>query len=354
MFRATRTAIATLAVCTASVSAATLQPASASAATRPPTWVQQFPKASPPASYGAAMAYDGKTKQVVLFGGMGAKSILSGTWEWDGSNWAELHPQTSPPPLYDASMAYDTKTGQIILFGGRGASGVSGSTWEWDGSNWTELHPATSPPARSSASMAYSPAPGVIVLFGGTGASGSALSGTWVWDGTNWASFSNSTSCATCSSPGPLYGASLSTDLASGLVMFGGHGPQSLSSETMLWDQFGWSPVTPVVTPPALYGASMAYYYYLPPGATYASDEEVILFGGTGTSGYLSGTWAWYMAWFGSNWGKLNPPQHPSPRYGAAMVFDSSSDQLLLFGGTGPHGVLDDTWAWEVPTWYPA
>jgi hypothetical protein len=38
-----------------------------------------------PTSALAAMAYDGKTKQAILFGGMGATSILSGTWVWDGS-----------------------------------------------------------------------------------------------------------------------------------------------------------------------------------------------------------------------------------------------------------------------------
>ncbi|MGA3220719.1 MAG: hypothetical protein ABSE77_16855, partial [Acidimicrobiales bacterium] len=101
------------------------------------------------------MAYDGATRQIVLFGGYGASpGTLSDTWTWNGHNWTEAHPFTSPGDLQLASMAYDPATSQLVLFGGYDnvpGGLASGATWTWNGHNWTEAHPSTSPPARAGA-----------------------------------------------------------------------------------------------------------------------------------------------------------------------------------------------------------
>ncbi|HEY1915294.1 MAG TPA: hypothetical protein VGH27_06920 [Streptosporangiaceae bacterium] len=47
-----------------------------------PTWSQQTPATHPPARYGTAMAYDAATGTDVLFGGLGTKGALGGTWTW--------------------------------------------------------------------------------------------------------------------------------------------------------------------------------------------------------------------------------------------------------------------------------
>ena len=75
------------------------------------------------------MAYEAATGNVVLFGGLGKRSVLDGTWIWDGSTWTKQAPKPSPPPV-DAAMAYDAATGNVVLFGGRGG-GVLGGTWPW-------------------------------------------------------------------------------------------------------------------------------------------------------------------------------------------------------------------------------
>jgi hypothetical protein len=36
------------------------------------------------------------------------------------------------------------------------------------------------------------------------------------------------------------------------------------------------------------------------------------------------------------------------------MAYDPASDELVLFGGTGPNGALGDTWTWRVPRWLPS
>jgi hypothetical protein len=168
------------------------------------TWTQLSPATSPSARSGVAMAFDPATSQLVLFGGAGttgtAYSGVSGsTWEWTGSNWTKLSPTTSPSPRYGASMAYDASARQLILFGGMGGSGVSGSTWEWTGSNWTKLSPTTSPSPRSNAAMTFDPAMGQLILFGGEDAGVSTKhNGTWEWTGSNWTKLSPAASPGQC------------------------------------------------------------------------------------------------------------------------------------------------------------
>ena len=148
-------------------------------------WTQQSPATSPPARFGAAMAYDTATGNVVMFSGYSSSLLLSDTWVWDGSNWTEQSPATSPAARWGAPMVYDAATGKVVMFGGFDiATGTNdfADTWVWDGSTWTKQAPATSPSARYEASMAYDAATGNVVLFGGlNGAGVSPLNDTWTW-----------------------------------------------------------------------------------------------------------------------------------------------------------------------------
>ncbi|MGA3149423.1 MAG: kelch repeat-containing protein, partial [Acidimicrobiales bacterium] len=82
-------------------------PASKAGAVSPATtWTAQSPAASPSARYGATMAYDPATGNMVLFGGEGRSAFLNDTWTWDGSTWTAQSPAASPPARYGASMAY--------------------------------------------------------------------------------------------------------------------------------------------------------------------------------------------------------------------------------------------------------
>jgi hypothetical protein len=119
---------------------------------------------------------------VVLFGGAELDGpLLRGTWAWNGTTWTKQAPATSPPALWGAPMAYDAATRNIVLFGGAGSHGLAlRGTWAWNGATWIKQAPATSPPTRFKASMAYDAATRNIVLFGGAGG-GKVLNDTWVW-----------------------------------------------------------------------------------------------------------------------------------------------------------------------------
>ncbi len=309
--------------------------ATAANVTPTPTWAQLAPPNSPAARFGASMAYDSGTGQLVLFGGYELGLLGNDTWTWDGSTWAEQSPAQSPPARLDASMAYDTGTGQLVLFGGSPASapGALGDTWTWDGSNWTEQSPAQSPPARLDASMAYDPGTGQLVLFGGEGYQGDRDSGlflgdTWTWDGSNW------TEQSPAQSPPARYGSPMAYDPSTGqLVLFGGQGYVSYLGDTWTWDGSNWTEQSPAQSPPARWDTSMAYD---------PSTGQLVLFGGWDGSNSLGDTWTWD----GSTWAEQSPSESPSPRLDASMAYDPSTGQLVLFGGSPGTGVLGDTWVY--------
>ena len=84
-------------------------------------WTRQIPSRSPSPRGGHAMAYDSAHGQVVLFGGYDdprGLRYLGDTWTWDGSNWIQKFPRNSPPAQFGHAMAYDSAHGQVVLFGG--------------------------------------------------------------------------------------------------------------------------------------------------------------------------------------------------------------------------------------------
>jgi Galactose oxidase, central domain len=54
-----------------------------------------------------------------------------------------------------------------------------------------------------------------------------------------------------------------------------------------------------------------------------------------------------------ATWSKLTGlSPHPSARYGAVMAYDPAIQKVVLFGGSGPGGVLlNDTWTFSAGTW---
>jgi cysteine-rich repeat protein len=151
-------------------------------------WEQLTP--APPARHNAAMAYDAKRKQAVLFGGSIGNASQSDTWILDGNSWTQVTPATVPPIRNGHSMAYDPMREVVVMFGGSNNNVGKTDTWEWNGIDWT-VRLMTGPPARAGASMGWDPLRQRIVLFGGEGMS-RTLNDTWEYDGATWTDVSGS------------------------------------------------------------------------------------------------------------------------------------------------------------------
>ena len=141
-------------------------------------------------------------------------------------------------------------------------------------------------------------------------------------------------------SPSALSGASIAYDPATGqTILFGGNASGTALSGTWSWNGSTWTQLSPVTSPAPRYGAALAYD---------GSTDQLLLFGGYDGSAYYADTWTWT----GTTWSQLTPTTSPGSRTGASLAYDPvSGGQMLLFGGYNGASYLQDTWSWSGTSW---
>ncbi len=293
--------------------------------------------------------------------------------------WSSVPTSVQPPPLKYSAAAYDSDNNTVVVFGGAEADGsLSDNTWVWDGSVWA-VYPGSeiqAPPARQMASMAFDPQIHQLILFGGQGIDGQILGDTWAWNGVSWY---QQTTAAGATTPPPREAASLAYDGSGQLVMFGGTGQVGLNGsgpgsspatptilpsptttvapttttllaaptltlgDTWLWNGTNWAQVA-AAGPEARSGAAISYD---------SSDHDAVLFGGettpadANTAALIGDTWTWN----GSAWKQAAPKSSPAARDWAGMGDDLAAQGVVLAAGSGANGALDDTWLWNGTDW---
>ncbi|HKS22451.1 MAG TPA: kelch repeat-containing protein [Thermoanaerobaculia bacterium] len=160
----------------------------------------------PPQRILASMWFDPHLKKTVIFGGQGRPASqervtrFNDMWSFDGTRWTEIKPATVPPARFGAQVAVNPTTGNVLLFGGvrvdtvevPGTNGAPATTtqvqvyaddfWEWDGTTWHQVTYPRVPPARENGGMAWDPSTQQMVIFGGY-AGQQYLSDTWTLNG---------------------------------------------------------------------------------------------------------------------------------------------------------------------------
>jgi hypothetical protein len=183
-----------------------------------------FCRISPPAEFGAAMAYDAVASEVVLFagdahfddnltwvfhngtwsnvsrlvhpdegvgttmasdpavGGLLCVDTLGYTWSFSNDTWTKL--ERTPNDAFGAALFYDPSEGGVVLWGGDvTGGGVSAETWLYAGGNWTELSPVSYPAGGSPLGWGYDAELGSGFVFG---PEGYGTNSTWVFANGNW------------------------------------------------------------------------------------------------------------------------------------------------------------------------
>lgn len=294
------------------------------------TWRQLSPPTSPPARYGAAMAYDTTDHALVLFGGeTGSSTLRNDTWEFANGTWTRAAVgSTAPPPLVAAGAANDPALNGVLLAGGWNGTRPQSATWSFSGTAWTLLTPTTPAPAAEAGAMAYDSALGAVVYVPG------GVLGSWSFAGGNWAALGNVSHGLTYTYP------VLSDDPHDRtVVLFGGYDPGCNHKVECgaTWEYTGGRWVEVVLTPAHREGAAMAYD---------PVDHYVVLFGGINQGGVLGDTWV-YLA---DNWTRISPRTAPLPRAFASLCFDAADGYLLLFGGFSTSS-FNDSWKFLHGKW---
>jgi cysteine-rich repeat protein len=349
-------------------------------------WEVKSPAVRPDPRTGAAMAFDPRTKVIVMFGGsrniVGESVFLPdlSTWEWDGSTWKQ-YTQLKPPDAQEGHvMAFDPHRNALVMVGNKtvqidGMSAVVTAVWEYENHEWVErsfpLDDGPVPEPRANAAMAFDPARGThgeLVMFSGRGLASGRQPEAWSWDGTRW-SYIADTGLG-------VENLGVAYDPVHGLIGYGGLIGSGIleqtSEKTHAWQNGTW--VELVVGSPSERRGHVAAVEPLEarmitagnqtaittawqlsgeawralPGAAPALPElsamavepagrGLVVFGGDTT---------WTLA--GDAWSTHGGNAPPS-RTRHAM--STAKDHVVLFGGKSASGVRDDTWIWQGGAW---
>jgi hypothetical protein len=308
-------------------------------------------------------------------------SSPSQTWKFLGGTWTELHPANAPSSRGFAAMTYDAKDGYVLLFGGVPTYGFCApyevtnhpgqpfyncynDTWKYLGGSWTNLtaHVGPAPPRYFDGTTGYQTGPQLVY----DGADQYALlygennSATWGYSGGHWVNLT-----ATAGTP-PGGSGSMAYDASDGYVLYFGGDPSGWSgspfactSQTWEFAHGVWADVSDplAIQPSPRSFASMAFD---------AAIGRVLLFGGVcQSSGVFQNffeTWSYYGGPFGTlgQWNELSSRAGPTPRFAAALVFDPTDNETVLFGGAFANTVTDsvttyrDTWVLGAESWSSA
>ncbi len=301
----------------------------------------------PDARSSGNLIYSPKSKALLLFDGytIHPPDGKNHVYSWDGKTWTKI--EASGPDLKSLSTgAYNSKTKNIAIFGGIGSKGYEsllGDTWEFDGRQWNQVH-TNDIGTRDHCKMVYADHLEAYVMYGGQNGKRVNDSSTWILKGEKWTEMN-------LSGPGGRFHFGMAYDNSRHkVVLYGGYNQTGLQQDTWEFDGKDWKKMN--VEGPGPRGRfSMTYD---------ESRKMVVLYGGdvwkkkvdstidpTGEVWDIrSDTWGWD----GVHWKKIS--DDGPARMMAALGYDPVRKKLVLFGGGDASEInYADTWEFDIDKW---
>jgi galactose oxidase-like protein len=225
-----------------------------------------------------------------------------------------------------------------------GAAVAAGSDGYWTTLDW--------PSDRYGHTAVLDPVHDRMIVFGGyvsTGYADAAYYPTIVWiltlsDPPRWTRFHPAGS-----QPGYRYTQSAIYDpVRDRMIVFGGFDAHAQNDiwQLTLSDTPTWSPLVASGAPPPARHRHTAIYDPV--------RDRMIVYGGTNDTTLFADVWALSLS-DPPTWSEITPPAGgPSPRYRHSAIYDPVRDRMIVFGGRGDSGDLNDTWALDLggtPSW---
>jgi len=204
------------------------------------------------------------------------------------------------------------------------------------GTGWQQVTTTVSPQGRYLYGLAYDSQRQMTVLLGGDSTGSVRLNDTWEYDGINWHQATPSQS-----PPGRV---NIDQTLVydsnrQRIILFGGLGSSGYLSDTWEYDSTTWSQINTDASPQKRDAHAMVFDSY---------RSVTVLFGGYNSSGSrLNDTWEYNGAWQ-----QVNTAQTPPGRFHHSMAYDAQRHVTVLFGGVDSANTkLGDTWEYDGTTW---
>ncbi len=150
-------------------------------------WVHVATSVAPLPVEFASMTYDAQDQYLLLVDGVVPCGffvcLINATWEFYAGEWWPTHPMGPVPAArFGAAMAYDKPSQEVLLFGGvNGTLANLNDTWTYAGGTWKAVTSARFPSARFWAAISPDSGPGAPILFGGMGVNANE-NDTWVFE----------------------------------------------------------------------------------------------------------------------------------------------------------------------------
>jgi hypothetical protein len=327
----------------------------------PMAWTPLAPSGAAPGRYAHTAVYDPVNDRMVVFAGTNGTASFSDLQELDltpGSEaWSAISPSGGPPPVRNQHTAfYDPSSQRMIVFGGADSISLYNDLWLLSlgvGSEaWSSPSPTgTAPTPRYSACGGYITGGKAFISAGDSGASVNPhlsdfyeldLSGTPAWT----RHFSGTASGYSQSGHVGFYHAS-----GNRVVLFGGLVNPGTPTSLLFSVDMGVNPAALATL--NLAGSPMPSSWSA--GAWNSTDGRYYVWGGFDSTRSVClsslyafdpdppfpGKWIYVMV----------PGASPSARCYHSMIFDSTRDRMILFGGAVRVGfnwvLMSDTWVLE-------
>jgi uncharacterized protein (TIGR03437 family) len=250
---------------------------------------------------------------------------------------------TAPSARVDGAIAYDGRTRQVFLFGGRDTS-LRNDLWVYSAERgqWRELRPqGTQPPARLGHTLVLDEVRRRLILFGGQAAG--FFNDTWAYeiDRNTWQQLA-------AGNPGPSrrYGHSAIYDAQRDRMVIS-HGFTDAGRFDDTWAfEFAsarWRDISPSSGRPLRRCLHHAVHD--------RQGDQMLLYGGCASGAGpcpLGDLWSFDLAT--NRWIERTGSVKPPARQWYGMGFDSAQRRLVLFGGSGESGTLNDIWNYDPAT----
>jgi hypothetical protein len=333
-----------------------------------PAWTQLSPSGTLPTTRtGQTAVYDSAGNRMTVFGGINSGTTLTDTWVLTSANgiggtpsWTQIATSGTAPSLAYHSAVYDSSANNMYTFGGSStqdklatedhaftltvANGASG------GQKWV----LGGPPVRYSQSAFFDSAINDLFVFGGQHASSNInFNDYWQQAGVLGSTNLQWTAVTTNGSrPSGRFGHTGLYDSASNRMMvFGGatgfpapcvndyYVLQSADNQNGVTPN--WVAVTPTGTAPSARALHASAYD--------ANTNTLIIFGGYNcVSTYYNDVWILSDANDQSgtpSWTHLQPTGGPpSARESSSTVYDSTTNNLIVYGGDAGGNPFGDIW----------
>jgi hypothetical protein len=342
-----------------------------------PSWLQLSPtpdplNGSPAARYANTTVYNTSTNRMIIFAGStasGCYGIVNDVWvltNADGTGeppaWIKLTPVGGPGPRYNHIAVYDQATNRMIVHAGHttpgSCGGVVGDTWvltNADGTGGTpEWIPLPTGPIVTGATAAYDPKNNRLIVWGGvqSSACGGNTDVTWVLTNANglggpgqWTQLSPANSVTESYFYNGPVGYDPSTNSLIGLACAKNIPNDSFNTIRLLTSANGLG-ASPAWTDLNFNGVMPSRSYSR--GAYDAARNSMVITFGLDQPSRQGTSETWRLDHANGqggtpSWTQLNPSGAlPPGRYINTVVYNPTSDRIIIFGGlTG--GVNGDT-----------